>query len=288
MESEPLTLQLFIGTADDRLLRPHAFYQVHRITGKTVSTPSHEILHNNTKVLEIPLLPENNMRAIIDCAGILKLRNSDIELRKGETDIGRKNTRVRMVFRVHVNQSNSRTVSLQVASNPIECSQRSAQELPLVDKQSLEKCPAPGGERMILDGHNFQHDSKVVFVEKAQGTGKGCSCVCVCPSLCCWRNPRTPPPSKYPPCCQRATCGAHYCAVFLTQQIHICRSFHCLFSRGMITAECVVCVGGCARDVEQILMMCVCIVSQSRSCFGSEAAATAPRCSAEVYKQSFT
>ncbi|XP_023250658.1 nuclear factor of activated T-cells, cytoplasmic 1-like [Seriola lalandi dorsalis] len=168
MESEPLTLQLFIGTADDRLLRPHAFYQVHRITGKTVSTPSHEALHNNTKVLEIPLLPENNMRAIIDCAGILKLRNSDIELRKGETDIGRKNTRVRMVFRIHVNQATGRTVSLQVASNPIECSQRSAQELPLVDKQSLETCPAPGGERMLLDGHNFQHDSKVVFVEKAQ------------------------------------------------------------------------------------------------------------------------
>ncbi|KAG7500503.1 nuclear factor of activated T-cells, cytoplasmic 1-like [Solea senegalensis] len=168
MESEPLTLQLFIGTADDRLLRPHAFYQVHRITGKTVSTPSHETLHNNTKVLEIPLLPENNMRAIIDCAGILKLRNSDIELRKGETDIGRKNTRVRMVFRIHINQATGRTVSLQAASNPIECSQRSAQELPLVDQQSLETSPAHGGERMLLSGHNFQHDSKVVFVEKAQ------------------------------------------------------------------------------------------------------------------------
>ncbi|XP_072531468.1 nuclear factor of activated T-cells, cytoplasmic 1 isoform X2 [Salminus brasiliensis] len=168
MESEPLTLQLFIGTADDRLLRPHAFYQVHRITGKTVSTPSHEIMQANTKVLEIPLLPESNMRAIIDCAGILKLRNSDIELRKGETDIGRKNTRVRMVFRVHINQPNGRTVSLQVASNPIECSQRSAQELPLVDRQSMESCPASGGERMVLSGHNFQPDSKVVFVEKAQ------------------------------------------------------------------------------------------------------------------------
>ncbi|XP_020794980.1 nuclear factor of activated T-cells, cytoplasmic 1 [Boleophthalmus pectinirostris] len=168
MESEPLTLQLFIGTADDRLLRPHAFYQVHRITGKTVSTPSHEALHNNTKVLEIPLLPENNMRAIIDCAGILKLRNSDIELRKGETDIGRKNTRVRMVFRVHITQSSGRMVSLQAASNPIECSQRSAQELPLVDKQSLETCPASGGLPMVLEGHNFQPDSKVMFVEKAQ------------------------------------------------------------------------------------------------------------------------
>jgi len=57
----------------------------------------------------------------IDCAGILKLRNSDIELRKGETDIGRKNTRVRLVFRVHINQPNGRTLSLQAASNPIEC-----------------------------------------------------------------------------------------------------------------------------------------------------------------------
>ncbi|XP_029360659.1 nuclear factor of activated T-cells, cytoplasmic 1-like isoform X1 [Echeneis naucrates] len=168
MESEPLTLQLFIGTADDRLLRPHAFYQVHRITGKTVSTASHEVMQSNTKILEIPLLPENNMRAIIDCAGILKLRNSDIELRKGETDIGRKNTRVRLVFRVHINQANGRTVSLQTASNPIECSQRSAQELPLVEKQSVDSYPATGGKMMLLSGLNFLPDSKVVFVEKAQ------------------------------------------------------------------------------------------------------------------------
>ena len=57
----------------------------------------------------------------IDCAGILKLRNADIELRKGETDIGRKNTRVRLVFRVHVPEPSGRIVSLQAASNPIEC-----------------------------------------------------------------------------------------------------------------------------------------------------------------------
>ncbi|XP_017721603.1 PREDICTED: nuclear factor of activated T-cells, cytoplasmic 1 isoform X1 [Rhinopithecus bieti] len=160
-------LQLFIGTADDRLLRPHAFYQVHRITGKTVSTTSHEAILSNTKVLEIPLLPENSMRAIIDCAGILKLRNSDIELRKGETDIGRKNTRVRLVFRVHVPQPSGRTLSLQVASNPIECSQRSAQELPLVEKQSTDSYPVMGGKKMVLSGHNFLQDSKVIFVEKA-------------------------------------------------------------------------------------------------------------------------
>ena len=64
MENEPLTLQLFIGTADDRLLRPHAFYQVHRITGKTVTTTSLEKVVNGTKVLEIPLEPKNNMKAM--------------------------------------------------------------------------------------------------------------------------------------------------------------------------------------------------------------------------------
>lgn len=57
----------------------------------------------------------------IDCAGILKLRNSDIELRKGETDIGRKNTRVRVVFRVHIPQPNGKVLSLQAASIPVEC-----------------------------------------------------------------------------------------------------------------------------------------------------------------------
>lgn len=62
----------------------------------------------------------------IDCAGILKLRNSDIELRKGETDVGRKNTRVRLVFRTHLPLAPpvgppGRVLALQVASLPIEC-----------------------------------------------------------------------------------------------------------------------------------------------------------------------
>ncbi|CAG03372.1 unnamed protein product, partial [Tetraodon nigroviridis] len=115
---EPLGLQIFIGTADERILKPHAFYQVHRITGKTVTTTSFEKIVHGTKVLEIPLEPKNNMKAIIDCVGILKLRNADIELRKGETDVGRKNTRVRLVFRVHVPQPGGQHVSLQVASHP--------------------------------------------------------------------------------------------------------------------------------------------------------------------------
>lgn len=52
---------------------------------------------------------------------------------------------------------------------PVPTAQRSAQELPLVEKQSAASCPVLGGKRMVLTGHNFLQDSKVVFVEKAPG-----------------------------------------------------------------------------------------------------------------------
>ncbi|RXM97696.1 Nuclear factor of activated T-cells, cytoplasmic 4 [Acipenser ruthenus] len=157
---------MFIGTADERSLRPHAFYQVHRITGKMVSTASQELVLGGTKILEIPLNPENGMSASIDCAGILKLRNSDIELRKGETDIGRKNTRVRLVFRVQIPQGGGKVVSIQTASVPIECSQRSAQELPSVESCNITSCSMEGGEELVLTGSNFLPESKVIFIEK--------------------------------------------------------------------------------------------------------------------------
>uniref|UniRef100_A0A673G5G8 Nuclear factor of activated T-cells, cytoplasmic 3-like n=1 Tax=Sinocyclocheilus rhinocerous TaxID=307959 RepID=A0A673G5G8_9TELE len=163
---KPVSLQMFIGTADERYIRPHLFYQVHRITGKTVATPSQETVISCTKVLEIPLLPENNMCASIDCAGILKLRNSDIELRKGETDIGRKNTRVRAVFRVHIPQHNGKVLSLQVASMPIECSQRLAQELPQIESFSPACGTVTGGEEMLITGQSINPESTVVFLEK--------------------------------------------------------------------------------------------------------------------------
>lgn len=85
----------------------------------------------------------------VDCAGILKLRNSDIELRKGETDIGRKNTRVRLVFRVHIPQPNGRTLSLQVASNPIECCEY--QSRPRVTRSVFWHLFCPCGSWQLVD-----------------------------------------------------------------------------------------------------------------------------------------
>ncbi|XP_054475697.1 LOW QUALITY PROTEIN: nuclear factor of activated T-cells, cytoplasmic 3-like [Anoplopoma fimbria] len=163
---QPLSLLLFIGTADDRYLRPHPFYQVHRVTGKTVTTTCCEKIMGGTKILEIPLLPENNMSASIDCAGILKLRNADIELKKGEMDIGRKNTRVRVVFRVAIPQQDGWMLWLQTTSNPVECSQRSGQELPLVESFSPASCSVDGGEELLITGSNISAQSRVVFIEK--------------------------------------------------------------------------------------------------------------------------
>ncbi|XP_041849092.1 nuclear factor of activated T-cells, cytoplasmic 4 [Melanotaenia boesemani] len=170
-ERKPLSLQVFVGTADDRSIRPHPFYQIHRVTGKMVGTASHESVQAGTKLLDIPLSPENNMTALIDCAGILKLRNSDIELRKGETDVGRKNTRVRLVFRTHLplappSAPPGRVLALQVASLPIECSQRSAQELPVIESVSLTSCSVEGGEELLLGGTNFLPISRVLFMER--------------------------------------------------------------------------------------------------------------------------
>nr|XP_057931122.1 nuclear factor of activated T-cells, cytoplasmic 4 [Doryrhamphus excisus] len=170
-ERKPLSLQVFVGTADDRSIRPHPFYQIHRVTGKMVGTTSHESIQTGTKLLDIPLNPENHMTALIDCAGILKLRNSDIELRKGETDVGRKNTRVRLVFRTHLPlvppaAPPGRVLALQVASLPIECSQRSAQELPVIESVSLTSCSVEGGEELLLSGTNFMPISRVFFMER--------------------------------------------------------------------------------------------------------------------------
>lgn len=56
--------------------------------------------------------------------------------------------------------------------------QRSAQELPQVEKSSLTSSGVSGGEEMVITGSNFFPESKVIFLEK--GPGK-CVFVCVSP-----------------------------------------------------------------------------------------------------------
>ncbi|CAB1315566.1 unnamed protein product [Coregonus sp. 'balchen'] len=106
----PLGLLVFIGTADERILKPHAFYQVHRITGKTEDSMS---------VFKMKLMFSYG------CSNVL-------------------------------------LTTFYCGST----AQRSAHQLPTVERQDVERCSVLGGQQMILTGQNLTSDSKVVFTEK--------------------------------------------------------------------------------------------------------------------------
>lgn len=58
----------------------------------------------------------------VDCVGILKLRNADVEARIGVAGSKKKSTRARLAFRVNIPQSDGSVLILQVPSSPILCS----------------------------------------------------------------------------------------------------------------------------------------------------------------------
>ena len=58
----------------------------------------------------------------VDCMGILKLRNADVEQRIGLAKSKKKSTSARLIFRVHIPRSDGSLQTLQVASSPIICS----------------------------------------------------------------------------------------------------------------------------------------------------------------------
>lgn len=63
----------------------------------------------------------------------------------------------------------------------VSSAQRSAQELPAVERQDLDQCSVLGGQQMVLTGQNFTSDSKVIFSEKTQGELS----ICISFSLVC-------------------------------------------------------------------------------------------------------
>lgn len=59
----------------------------------------------------------------VDCVGILKLRNADVEARIGVAGSKKKSTRARLAFRVSIPQPDGSVLTLQVPSSPILCSE---------------------------------------------------------------------------------------------------------------------------------------------------------------------
>lgn len=174
-----LRLECYIGH-DKQLGEPHLFYQASKISGKN-STRCSTSRTDGVTVVSIELDPENEMKANIDCIGILKERNVDVEQKvirlrnslnssllegpDGQRTVScvtsvpnkKRSTKCRMVFRVDLPSGEI----LQVISAPILCTQPLG--TPEVLKKSLVECSALGGVDMFIIGKNFLKDSKLVW-----------------------------------------------------------------------------------------------------------------------------
>ena len=98
----PIRLQCFIGH-DKQLGIPHLFYQASKITGKN-STRCTTSKIDGTTVINMELLPEYDMQATIDCIGILKERNVDVEQKVSKMKTGTSNI-VSPINAINTNQA---------------------------------------------------------------------------------------------------------------------------------------------------------------------------------------
>ncbi|MEQ2215702.1 hypothetical protein XENOCAPTIV_004579 [Xenoophorus captivus] len=159
--SEPVILQVFVGNDAGRV-KPHGFYQACKVTGRN-TTACKEVDIDGTTVIEVSLDPSTSMTLAVDCVGILKLRNADVEGRIGVAGSKKKSTRARLVFRVNIPRSDGSVLTLQTPSSPILCTQPAG--LPEILKKSLHTGLVRGGEEVFIIGKNFLKDTKVIFQE---------------------------------------------------------------------------------------------------------------------------
>ncbi|MEQ2217270.1 hypothetical protein XENOCAPTIV_002383, partial [Xenoophorus captivus] len=122
LEPSPLQWRSLVFPFTYCRVKPHGFYQACRVTGRN-TTACTEVDIDGTTVIEIPLEPSNDMTLAVDCVGILKLRNADVEARIGVAGSKKKSTRARLAFRVNIPQPDGSVLTLQVPSSPILCSE---------------------------------------------------------------------------------------------------------------------------------------------------------------------
>uniref|UniRef100_A0A8C5DEI8 Nuclear factor of activated T-cells 5 n=1 Tax=Gouania willdenowi TaxID=441366 RepID=A0A8C5DEI8_GOUWI len=159
--SEPVVLQVFVANDAGRV-KPHGFYQACRVTGRN-TTACTEVDIEGTTVIEIPLEPSTDMTLAVDCVGILKLRNADVEARIGMAGSKKKSTRARLAFRVSIPKPDGSLLTLQVPSCSILCTQPAG--VPEILKKSLHSGSVRGGEEVFIIGKNFLKGTKVIFQE---------------------------------------------------------------------------------------------------------------------------
>ncbi|KAK3558436.1 hypothetical protein QTP86_018043 [Hemibagrus guttatus] len=165
--NEPVVLQVFVANDAGRI-KPHGFYQACRVTGRN-TTACKEVDIEGTTVIEVNLEPSNSMTLAVDCVGILKLRNADVEARIGVAGSKKKSTRARLAFRVNIPRPDGSVLTLQTLSSPILCTQPAG--VPEILKKSLHKCSVTGGEEVFIIGKNFLKGTKVIFQEISTDDG---------------------------------------------------------------------------------------------------------------------
>ncbi|RWS14867.1 nuclear factor of activated T-cells 5-like protein [Dinothrombium tinctorium] len=171
-------LQCFIGH-DKHIGTPHLFYQASKITGKN-STRCHTSKIEGTTVISLDLHPEHNMEATIDCIGILKERNVDVEQKllrlKSKVPNNKdavsfpskkRSTRCRLIFRCRIPITNE---ILQVVSSPILCTQPLG--TPEISKMSITECDIAGNKELFIIGKNFLKDTKVFIKGETENWSK--------------------------------------------------------------------------------------------------------------------
>lgn len=166
----PVKLRCYIGH-DKRQGEPHLFYQVSKIVGKHV-TACEVTKIEGIKVVEIDLLPSSNMQATINCLGIVKERNFDVQRKatnlrkkhlyneedKAKNGMERRSTTCTLVFGCQIPDANE---ILQIVSDPINCAQLLG--CPEVHKISTTRADVKGGEEMFIIGKNFTRDTKLTW-----------------------------------------------------------------------------------------------------------------------------
>ena len=76
-------VRCFIGS-DKNSGEAHLYYQVSKIIGKNI-TPCNVIKVDGIKMIEMDLLPENGFGAVVNCVGIVKERNFDVQRKTNGT-----------------------------------------------------------------------------------------------------------------------------------------------------------------------------------------------------------
>ncbi|KAA0200471.1 hypothetical protein HAZT_HAZT009469 [Hyalella azteca] len=142
---EPCVVQVFLAT-ESGPVKPQLHLQACQVASKTISNITETNIRGTT-VIQVPLSQTTNMRLVCDCVGILRKRKVDVTQRllkkpsnklapKGKngkklsskcapTGINgkKKPAKVRMVFRAIVRLENGSFEVLQIASQPIICSE---------------------------------------------------------------------------------------------------------------------------------------------------------------------